>query len=106
MRILLDFKTTRGNVKLVRLDNGETWSLDGECNRCGVCCELMKMPLKAIATRKGKCKKLKYETQNGEKISVCTIMESRPSFCMLYPNNPYEPLYEECSFRWELLSGR
>jgi len=105
MRILVDFNIARGQIKLVKLDNGETWELKGECNRCGVCCEQLKMPLKEISDRKGRCKKLKYETQNGERLAVCKIMVSRPAFCLLYPKDPYDPLYEECSFSWEKISG-
>ena len=73
--------------------NGEEWLIKGYCSRCGVCCEKLK------------CKELKYETQNGEKLAVCKIRETRPWYCMLYPRDPYDPLPEECSFEWERVNG-
>lgn len=106
IRILYDFKTARGAVKMVKLDNGEVWDLKGECSRCGECCENLKMPLKEIAGENGKCIKLEYETQNGEKMAKCTApYETRPNFCALYPRDPYEKLYENCTFAWVRLNG-
>lgn len=101
MKILIE----ENSVRKVYLDNGEKWNLKGECNRCGVCCEEMKMPVFEFADRKGKCKKVKYETLNGEKVATCRILWSRPAACLLYPKDPYEELPKECSYTWKKISG-
>lgn len=101
MKVLVDFEQPRGEVKRVILDNGEEWILEGECNRCGECCEQTKMPLKDLQNKEGGCKYFSYETVNGEKLGKCEIMWYRPAFCMLYPRDPYEPLTPNCSYRWK-----
>ena len=92
-QLYLNISDHNADIKVVRLENNEVWKLHGECNRCGVCCEKLK------------CEKLKYESQNGKRISVCTIRETRYWYCMLYPRDPYDPLPKECSFKWEKISG-
>lgn len=100
--ITVDFsKTLRGHI--VKYENkGEVWYLGGECKRCGECCQSANMPLKEIANKKGKCKKLEFETQNGVKMAKCTApYESRPAFCFLYPRDPYAKLNKKCGFFWK-----
>jgi len=100
-KINLDFSHPRGNIRMVELDNGEIWELDGECNRCGLCCEKTKMPIVEFQNDNGGCKYFKYETVNGEKLGKCNIMWTRPAFCMLYPSDPHDPLPDECSYKWK-----
>ncbi len=104
MRLLIDFVHPRGQVKIVKLDNGETWTLNGECSRCGECCEKTKMPLEEFQKEDGTCKYLSYEKVNGEKLAKCNIMWNRPAFCLIYPRDPYEELCENCGFRWEKIN--
>ena len=99
--IKLEYSHPRGEVSQVELDNGEVWNLKGECNRCGKCCEKVKMTLPEFAKEDGTCKHLSYETENGVKQAKCAIMWARPIFCALYPRDPYEKLPDECSYSWE-----
>lgn len=100
MEILVDFNTPRGYVKYVTTDDGETWALEGECNRCGECCEKFKMTLKELADDNGKCNKFSYESNNGVRQGKCAIREMRPAFCMLYPRDPFDKLPKKCSYSW------
>jgi hypothetical protein len=100
MKILIENRS----VREVTLDN-EKWRLIGECNRCGQCCEEMRMFIPEFANKNGGCKKLYYETLNGEKVASCDILWSRPAGCLMYPRDPYEELPEKCSYKWEKVSG-
>lgn len=101
MILTLDFSHPRGQVKKVILDNGETWTLQGKCIRCGACCEKLRMHLEMYGNRDQRCKFLGYEKQNGVEMATCQIMWNRPVFCMLYPRDPHDPLNETCGFKWE-----
>jgi hypothetical protein len=105
MKILVDFKNSRGNVIIIKLDNGEVWKLHGECNRCGMCCDVYKMLIPEFSNGSGGCNKLYYENVDGKKLASCEILWSRPAGCLLYPRDPYEELPEKCSFTWEKVSG-
>jgi len=99
MQILLDYSHPRGFVKQVTLDNGEVWALEGECNRCGACCERNLAP-GMFRNDNGSCSKLSYETVNAQRVAACGVMWSRPIGCAVYPRDPLEPLYPECSYQW------
>jgi len=103
-KILIDFEHPRGTVEWVEINN-ETWLLHGECNRCGVCCEQIKMPFKPFRRRNGGCNRLSYEILDGERVACCSEMWCRPAFCVFYPRDPYDPLPDNCSFRWEKING-
>ena len=100
LKILTDYADPRGTVLQVEI-NGELWKLNGECNRCGACCEKTKMMIKEFQKEDGTCKHFSFETVDGNKLGKCAIMWARPAFCMLYPRNPYEKLDDECSYSWE-----
>jgi hypothetical protein len=95
----------RGKVDLVRLENGEVWQLNGECNRCGQCCEDMYIDVPEFDNGNHRCNKLRYEKVNGERLAACDIVWNRPAGCLLYPRDPYDKLPEKCSFEWEKISG-
>ena len=100
LKILIEFSHPRGTVKEVEV-HGEKWILHGECNRCGVCCEQAKMPVKEYRTKSGGCNKLSYEMVDSERLAKCSVMWCRPAWCIFYPRDPYEELPKECSFKWE-----
>ena len=101
MKVLLDFTHPRGSIDTVELENGEVWKLEGECTRCGICCGKTKMPIVEFQNKERGCKHFCYETVNGEKLGKCNIIWTRPAFCMMYPNEPNEPLPEECGYKWK-----
>jgi hypothetical protein len=93
MLILVDYKHPHGTVKEVQI-NGERWILKGQCNRCGECCRINM-----------KCKYLKYEMIDGKKIAKCSIAWKKPTNCVLYPRDPYDPLPCKCTYYWEKIDG-
>ena len=97
----LDYTVGRGRVLTVSYSNGEKWKLVGKCSRCGACCEKAKQIVPEFADKKGRCSKFSYEIENGKKVGVCSLYESRPVWCFMYPRDPREPLHKECSFSWE-----
>jgi hypothetical protein len=107
VKILIEFKHPRGTVREVKVNN-ETWILHGECNRCGDCCEVLDASVIKLLKQKDskKCKHLGYENFEGKRIAKCAIIWERPAFCVFYPRDPSEPLFPNCSFRWEKLNGR
>jgi hypothetical protein len=58
----------------------------GECNRCGACCEIL-----------FKCPFLK---KHGDGVTTCGIYEDRPNQCRLYPieRRDLEEVRGQCSF--------
>lgn len=86
-------------VAIVKLDNGEVWKRNGYCNRCGMCCDNIKGDL--AKENSNDCKHQKHENLNDEKVSVCKIYWTRPYQCAVYPFDPYDELYEKCSYSWE-----
>ncbi len=100
-KILIEFDHPRGTVREVTLDNGEKWNLLGECNRCGECCKDVNMVLPEFQKEDGTCKHFSYESVNGEKLGACGVIWARPSFCLIYPRDPRDPLPEKCSHSWE-----
>lgn len=105
MDILLNFCDSHGFIKMIKLESGEVWRLKGECNRCGQCCEEMKMFIPEFSTPEGGCNKLSYENVNGERKAVCAISWCKPAGCIMYPRDPYDKLPEKCSYEWEKISG-
>ena len=97
--ISIEYRHPIGNVRKVIKENGEVWELEGECNRCGQCCEEIITPF--LAEREKGCKYLGCEIINGVKMSKCDIIWERPFFCILYPLRPSEDLYEKCSYKWK-----
>jgi len=91
LRITIDQK---GNVLDVGLNNEETWILEGECSRCGKCCE------------RGKCESYAREILNGIDIAKCEAQWSKPWQCRVYPTNPYDgkEMVEDCGYSWRRIS--
>ena len=102
MEILIEHNSTI-KVKRVKLDNGEEWDLIGECSRCGDCCENINvdsLPILQPAIN-GKCKFMYYEIVNGERLCSCKAQRFKPDDCSLYPYDPHNKLYENCSYEWK-----
>lgn len=101
--LTFEYSQMHGNVKIVELENGEKWKLHGECNRCGMCCEKIPAHLHPfLAKESGEgCRFLTYEKLNGENLAKCEAVFCKPGPCLIYPRDPYEGLFEECSYSWE-----
>jgi hypothetical protein len=104
VKVHLNYKSLNADVVMVELSNGEQWILKGYCNRCGVCCDNVNAqdhPFMAKENGEPGCKWNKYETLNGERVSTCLAMTCKPGPCQIYPRDPYEELFPECSYEWE-----
>ena len=100
-RFTLIYKHPQGHIETVELYNGEIWKLNGECNRCGACCQKTIMPIKEFQDKHKGCKFFSYEVENGKKVGKCEAIWHRLQFCLLYPIQPYDKLDDDCSFTWE-----
>lgn len=99
---VIDFEYPAGHVRTVVIDD-EIWNLEGECNRCGACCDGPDYWRDAVTNR---CQKLRQETdEHGMVTHHCSVYWSRPFTCLLYPFNPHDPLPDECSFHWVRVHG-
>lgn len=65
--------------------------LEGECNRCGVCCKKQS----PFPGPDGVCKHYWEDTLDGKPRGHCGIYLSRPAVCALWPL-PGEEIPEEC----------
>lgn len=97
--LIIKYNHPISHPREVTLKNGEIWKLEGECNRCGDCCEHINIPELVRDTGQG-CKHLSYETWDGKEVSSCNIYWIRPCFCALYPRDPNEELFPNCSYKW------
>lgn len=97
----IDYNHSFGVVRKVTLPNGEQWNLNGICNRCGDCCLNMKIPMPEFNDENGLCKYIGWETVDGERLCKCNTSWCKPADCILYPIDPYDELYENCSYEWE-----
>lgn len=100
MKVTINYVHPRGKIERVELD-GEIWELEGECNRCGECCEKTQMPIEEFRNKNGMCKYYCTEIINGELMGRCDIMWNRPAFCMMYPSDPHYELHKKCGFKWK-----
>ena len=92
IRVILGCRGSEVWVEKVGLNNGEVWQIKGECSRCGKCC------------MRGVCQSLDFESLNGKKVAKCTSQWSKPWLCKIYPMNPYEELWDTCTYKWEKIS--
>lgn len=94
-------------IDTVRLDNGEVWALDGECNMCGDCCKGWGSPqiIQRLAPeRSAACPDCIELVRNVDFFGVetfrCQSYPYRPYPCAIWPADPHQPLPEKCSYRW------
>jgi len=80
----------------LELRDGSRWKLEGECSRCGKCCE--------HSHQKEPCVHLGYENFNGKRIAKCAVYGTRPLGCAISPNDPHEKLKEGCTYIWKRIS--
>jgi len=66
---------------------GKRYRVEGECLRCGKCCE-------------GRCHWLDYE-EDGKTAECLLHGRSKPWDCFLYPatHSPNKPLFEGCGYK-------
>lgn len=104
MIIIIKYHSPNTRIEKVILDNGEEWILKGECNRCGMCCDDMPSKYHPYIAKRGKGKGCRFEYKevlDNVKVSACKTYWCKPECCTLFPNDPHEDLYEECSYEWE-----
>ena len=73
--------------------DGNWYRLEGQCNRCGVCCK----------TNRPDCPYLFYEEVDGAKLAGCKIQWDKFASCSCYPDepdNPDRPLLPGCGYKW------
>lgn len=92
VKVILGCKGSQVWVEEVELNNGEIWRVEGECSRCGKCCE------------RGICQSYDHEVLNGKRIAKCNAQWSKPWQCKIYPMNPYEDLTEGCTYKWRKIN--
>ena len=102
--ILKNFNTIIGAIE----DDGTKLIIEGDCNRCGMCCEVYES---------GKpCRHLQYEDKIDEfgksyRVALCnpeTLHSGywgRPLGCAIYPLQNYEILPEKCSLKVVVSNG-
>lgn len=87
--VVVEFDIRARTVLRARDADGKWWRLEGQCLRCGKCCE------------DGNCPELKYETLDGKPQASCKVEWSKPWRCAVYPNDPHQELHEGCGYWWE-----
>ena len=96
---------------MIRQNKKEKWIREGECKRCGGCCQvrtimqgmgiiemlvisLFKPKFILVWLFKGKCPHLAF---NSKGQAYCKIYSKRPQFCQLYPAEPAD-LIKSCGY--------
>ncbi|MFC2149382.1 hypothetical protein ACFLQ8_01650 [Candidatus Auribacterota bacterium] len=62
---------------------------EGDCHRCGACCALP-----------NKCPFLKFEDEQNQKNSVCTVYHIRPLNCRKYPRVKRDLITDPCGYNF------
>lgn len=92
--VILEYDNETGEVKHLGFiqQNGDTYIVEGSCNRCGQCCI-------------SKCNHLIVETINGENIYSCIIYGLRPMLCGIFPCNKQDMIDNpKCGYRLKLIN--
>ena len=89
---------------------GQYWKVEGECNRCGECCETY-FPSSWEEWKDeetGSCKYLVRETVDDKPMARCAKQWNKPSACLLFPFNPLDPNHfrelPNCSFSFKKIT--
>ena len=100
-----------GRVYQAQDQNGEWWTLKGECCRCGECCDHSLVEgyedrwkcnfMRSPGGKTDDASALYQEVVDGEMIYGCKLHFSKPWGCRIYPSDPDEKLFPSCSYSWE-----
>lgn len=87
LKIELEFDHPYIDVFVVITEDKKKWARDGECKRCGKCCNATKYAC---------------DRKNNE----CVNYWRRPFGCAIYPFDPSKGLEKDCGFSWrEIKNG-
>ena len=92
MKLIVEYKGGNDFKLLEIIDGDDHYIVEGECLRCGICCEW--------AMVKELCKHLQYETVDGKRQAVCGLYPWWPIGCNLWPMlRDIEDIPEGCAFK-------
>lgn len=75
-RFIMEYDNDTGQATVLGFydEEGNMYMIEGECTRCGQCCN-------------SRCNHLIKETIDGKEIYSCSIYQMRPMICGTWPTN-------------------